>query len=362
MKSPQTAVFPALPSQPDPTLTAWVAASLAEQVKAGYHPKTVRERTLVLGWLVAWCAAQGVPGRGLDRPQIARFQQALAGPDGPQGPAPLPYARQATSASHLRRFGRFLVAQGHLERDPCGAVVQPRLSLILPGILLTPAQVVALLDGIDVSAAHGLRDRALVEVAYATGAPSDTLARIQVADLTPAPVHPHRVGAWLRLTAQRSRQVRSVPLGERAWAWVDRYRQMLRPVLAAREFHRGGEATALFLSQWGHPLHNRDITQIIAAHLRRAGLPTTGTTRILRHSLAVHLIDAGCDLRMVAAHLGHADFSAMRRYARSSMGLLRDLHARFHPAERGVVPDVGRVPFQASSVSPVAGSLSPIGG
>ena len=328
---------------PDPTLAAWVAAAVAEQVRDHYHPTTIRERARVLGWLIAWCAAQGVPGQRLDRPQIARFQQALAGPDGPQGPAPLPYARQATSASHLRRFGRFLVAHGHLDRDPCAAVVQPRLSLVLPGAVLTPAQVAALLDGIALTAPLGLRDRALVEVAYATGAPSDTLARIQVADLTPAPAHPHRVGAWLRLTAQRSRQVRTIPLGERAWAWVERYQQTLRPALAARDARRGGAATALFLSQWGHPLHNRDLAQIISGHLRRAGLPTAGSTRILRHSLAIHLIDAGCDLRIVAAHLGHADFSAMRRYARASMGQLTDIHARFHPAERGVVPDVGGV-------------------
>ena len=294
-----------------------------------------------MGWLVAWCAGRGLDGTGLDRPAIARFQQALAGPDGPQGAQPLEYTRQANVASHLRQFGRFLVARGCLERDPCAGVVRPRLGMVLPGVILDPAQMAAFLEGIALSASFGLRDRALLEVAYATGTTSESLARLQMEEVTPAPADPHRVGAWVRLTARRTHEQRSVPLGERAWAWVSRYLMTQRPALAERETRRGGTATAVFLSQWGHPMHNRDIIGIVAGHLRRAGHPTTGGTRILRDSLAVHLIDAGCDLRVVGAHLGHGDFQAMRRYTRASMGQLKDLHARYHPAERGLVPDVG---------------------
>jgi integrase/recombinase XerD len=222
------------------------------------------------------------------------------------------------------------------------------------------------LNGVDLGARHGLRDRALLEVAYATGASGEALGALVLDDLAPAPNHPHRVGAWLTLRPRPPGLARRVPLGERAWAWVRRYQADARPMLAQREAERGGTAAALFLSQWGHPLHNRDVGLIVTTHLRRAGVTGTGSTRILRHSLAVHLIDAGCDLRVVAILLGLEGFGAMRRYARASAGLLRDLHARFHPAERGVVPDVGRVPILASghspNVSPIAGSPSPIGG
>jgi integrase/recombinase XerD len=342
-----------------PGLSAWMSAYLAHQVREDFHPSTIAERAKVLGWLVAWCDQQGhPPGAPLDRPTIARFQQALATPDGPQGATPLRHARQATTASHLRQFGRFLVARGFQIDNPCGAVAVPRLGFALPDALLSPAQVAALLNGIDLTAPHGLRDRALVEVAYATGASSEALGRLALADLEPCPGHPHRVGAWLTIRPHFCSRAgapihpRRVPLGERAWSWVHRYQTDARPERAAREAWRGGSATALFLSQWGHPLHDRDVSLIVTTHLRRAGLPTSGSTRLLRHSLAVHLIDAGCDLRVVAALLGLEGFGAIRRYARASAGLLRDLHARFHPAERGLVPDVGRRAAPASPHAP----------
>lgn len=361
-----------------PDVAAWIAAHVADQMRQGYHAKTVAERATVLGWLLAWCQQQHpqgsqnpqdqptAPGTVLDRPTIARFQQALATPNGPQGAAPLPYSRQATTASHLRQFGRFLVARGLQATNPCGAVAVPRLGFALPRHLLSPAQVATLMGSIDLSHPHGLRDRALLELAYATGAPSGTLARLRLADLEPAPAtDPHRVGAWLVVATRAPRAgaaagpARRLPLGERAWAWVHRYQTTARPARAAREAQRGGLATALFLSQWGHPLHNRDVGLIVSTHLRRCGLPTTGGTRLLRDSLAVHLIDAGCDLRVVATLLGLEDFGSVRRYARASAGLLRDLHARFHPAERGVVPDVGAGPAPPPTPSPPPPSLPP---
>jgi integrase/recombinase XerD len=334
-----------------------VSAYLTHQVQRGFHPTTIAGRAQVLGWLVAWCAQQGhPPGAPLDRPTIARFQQALATPDGPQGAAALSYARQVTAASHLRRFGLFLVAQGlHIE-NPCAALAVPRRGFTLPGTLLSLAQVRTLLDRVDLSAPHGLRDRALLEVAYATGASSEALGRLALTDLEPVPGaprrDPHRIGAWVTIRPRPPGHPRRVPLGERAWWWVARYQCEARPAVAQRETARGGMATALFLSQWGHPLHNRDVALVVGTHLRRAGLPSQGSTRLLRDSLAVHLLDAGSDVRVVAALLGLADFSSVRRYARASGGLLCDLHARFHPGERGLVPDVGRRAAPPSPLPP----------
>jgi integrase/recombinase XerD len=228
-------------------------------------------------------------------------------------------ARSAARAVHaVRGLYRFAVRESRIGADPMENLKAPRAFPALPRHL-TSAQVDALLAAPDVATPLGMRDRAILEVLYATGLRVSELIGLRPADLD------MQVGV---LTCfGKGRKERLVPLGRTARQWVQRYLEEVRGALA-----RGRPAAAeLFLSQRGGRLSRMGLWGIVRRHAVTAGVERTLTPHVLRHSFATHLLERGADLRALQAMLGHADISTTQIYTHVTRERLRKVYDQYHP-------------------------------
>jgi integrase/recombinase XerD len=260
--------------------------------------------------LQAWAAQRGAGLLELRQADVSAFIQWLS----TQGLK----ARSVARAVHaLRGFYRFGLREGRLERDPMENLRAPRAPRPLPRYLTGP-QVEALLGAPDVATPVGLRDRAILEVLYATGLRASELIRLRPEDLD--------LALGLVKAFGKGRKERLVPLGSEAQLWVERYLREARPGLA-----RGAGARELFLSRRARRLARPTLWVLVRKHARAAGLAHVLTPHVLRHSFATHLLEHGADLRSLQVMLGHADISSTQIYTHVSRERLRRIYDQFHP-------------------------------
>ncbi len=288
-----------------------VAGFLAQaQVEAALSPHTVAAYRRDLGRFVAFCGA-----RRLALPEVMTSELlAFLDAERRAGAAPATLARRLAA---LRSFFTFALAERLVPLDPSAELPGPRPSRRLPRFL-DVRQVERLLLAPDAGTPLGLRDRALLETLYATG------ARVsEVADLrTDSVVEDLHV---VRCRGKRDKQ-RLVPLGSRARQALALYLQRVRPALQAR----APGSPWLFLSRNGRRLTRDRIFRLLRAHLATAGLPPL-SPHALRHSFATHLLENGADLRAVQELLGHADIGTTEIYTHVGRKRLAAAHGRYHP-------------------------------
>jgi integrase/recombinase XerD len=226
--------------------------------------------------------------------------------------------RSVARAVHgVRGFFRYAIREGKLEIDPMENLKAPRAFKALPRYL-TPAQVDALLAAPDVETPLGLRDRAILEVLYATGLRASELIGLKPGDID--------MNVGLLTCFGKGRKERLVPLGRVAREWIERYLQQPRPAAT-----KGCPMPALFLSQQGGQLTRNGLWGIVRRHAVTAGVERTLTPHVLRHSFATHLLERGADLRSLQAMLGHADISTTQIYTHITRERLRKIYDQFHP-------------------------------
>lgn len=228
-------------------------------------------------------------------------------------------AKAATAArllSTLRRFYRYLLREGQVEKDPTALIDSPRLTRTLPKSL-SEEQVERLLAAPD-GAARGLRDRAMLETLYATGVRVSELVGLTLAQVG-------LVQGVIRIVGKGNKE-RLVPLGEEAIAWLSRYLNDARPRLVGRR-----ATDALFVTARGGPLTRQAFWHNIKRYARKACIGVPLSPHTLRHAFATHLLDHGADLRAVQMLLGHADLSTTQIYTHVARARLQELHARHHP-------------------------------
>jgi integrase/recombinase XerD len=227
-------------------------------------------------------------------------------------------ARSVARAVHaVRGLYRFAVREGRLEADPMENLKAPRAFAALPHFL-TGAQVEKLLEAPDTRTPLGVRDRAVLEVLYATG-----LRVSELINLEPPAVD---LEVGLVTAFGKGRKERLVPLGSAARDWVKRYLRDVRPALAA-----GHHDPALFLSNRGGRFTRMGLWGLVRRHAVTAGVDHVLTPHVLRHSFATHLLEHGADLRALQAMLGHADISTTQIYTHVTRERLRRIYDQFHP-------------------------------
>ena len=264
-----------------------------------------------LGRLADFAHARGLRLTALGRTDLEAFVRGL----GAAGYSPRSVAR---AVAGVRGFYRYLVVDRRLDASPAEDVRAPRAWPALPRAL--PLEVVDLLMAApDTSQPKGLRDRALIEVLYATGLRVSELVGLRVADV-------NLDAGYLTCTGKGSKQ-RMVPLGAEAARWVARYVREARPVLLRRR-----PSPLLFVNaRGGAGLSRVACWKILKGYGTALGIAGDLTPHVLRHSFATHLLDRGADLRAIQAMLGHADLSTTQIYTHVMEARLRAVYERFHP-------------------------------
>ena len=217
----------------------------------------------------------------------------------------------------IRTFFRFLIQEGILESNPVEELESPKVAKTLPEIL-TLREIEQLLEQPNLQTSLGIRDRAMLEILYATG--------MRVSELTHLPIHQVNLeGGYVLLYGKGSKE-RIVPLGSEAMKWITLYLKTAREKLA-----KGKESPMLFINRSGKGMSRQRFWKSLKDYARRAGLRKRITPHLLRHSFASHLLERGADLRSVQMMLGHVDISTTQIYTHVTGERLKKVHQRYHP-------------------------------
>ena len=286
-------------------------------IERGLSANTVAAYRRDLAVYASWLEEQGIGDVSVVTPAtLSEFAVHL----GTREESPLTASSLARMLSTVRGFHRFLLEEGRVEFDAARDVRPPKLPSTLPKAI-TIDQVTALLAATDGDELDHLRDKALLELMYATGARVSEAVGLNVDDVIDTDV--------VRLTGKGAKQ-RIVPLGSFAQAAVAAYLVRARPVLSAR-----GRATpALFLGMRGARLSRQNVWLIIRAAAERAQLGVEISPHTLRHSFATHLLAGGADVRVVQELLGHSSVATTQIYTLVTADALRDVYATAHPRAR----------------------------
>jgi len=223
----------------------------------------------------------------------------------------------ARNISTIKTFFRFLAAEGIIENNPARLLETPRLARRLPKIL-NQREVERLISQPDSSKTRGQRDRAMLEILYATG--------LRVSELVGLKVLSVNLEAGYVRTLGKGSKERAVPIGEKAGEAVKQYIANGRLQLAKHT-----NSPYLFLNSRGHPLTRQGFWKIIKKYGREAAISKKITPHGIRHSFASHLLEAGADLRSVQVMLGHADIATTQIYTHVTRERLKELHEKCHP-------------------------------
>ncbi|MBN1441062.1 MAG: tyrosine recombinase [Planctomycetes bacterium] len=222
------------------------------------------------------------------------------------------------SLSSVKSFLRFLVRERAIAENPATGIESPRMWQTLPSVLEVE-EVERLLAAVDEDAArYPRRDRAILELAYATGLRVGEICQLKTTDL-------RRDLGILCCLGKGSRE-RVVPVSETCWKAVAAYLEAERPRLL-----RGRATEILFLTRGGNPLGREVVAAMICKYARRAGLPGRITPHTLRHSMATHLLRGGADLRTVQEILGHVKLETTEIYTHVERSELKEAHRKYHP-------------------------------
>jgi integrase/recombinase XerD len=217
----------------------------------------------------------------------------------------------------LKIFFRFLLGKGAVRRDPTETLSLPRIERYLPETL-NEIQAEQLLEAIDTKAPLGLRDRAMIELLYASG--------LRISELANARLENFNAEERILRVVGKGNKTRLVPVGRKACEAIAAYLSTERPKLLSRR--TGNE---IFLSVRGTKMTTVRIWQIVKKHAKRSGLEANIYPHLLRHSFATHLLGNGADLRIIQEMLGHADISTTQVYTHVDQQRLKAVHRKFHP-------------------------------
>ena len=228
--------------------------------------------------------------------------------------SPVSVARELVA---IRVFHRFLVAEGKVVEDVTESLEAPKLWKHLPEVL-SVQEVETLLKAPNARKPQGIRDQALLEFMYATGARASEASTIKLGAVS------FETG-YVRIRGKGEKE-RMVPLGGMAKKSIQRYLEKTRP-----EWVKGGSEDALFVSRLGKKMSRVSVWAILKKYAKVAGVRKDIYPHILRHSFATHLLGGGADLRVVQELLGHSDISTTQIYTHVEKSRLKSIHAKFHP-------------------------------
>ncbi len=256
-----------------------------------------------------WLEEQGKDIRELESGDLTEFSSACRG-------RKLKSTSISRRLSAIRQFYRFLLEEGGIGKDPTRDMVAPKRGRYLPEVLSID-EVDRLLAAPDVSTSLGIRDKAMIELLYATG--------LRVSELVGLKIHMVNLYVGYLICRGKGSKERLVPIGESALNRVKEYIVTIRPALA------GPSSDVLFFSNRGAAMTRQNFWYMIQRYAAQAGIMKHISPHVLRHSFATHLLTGGADLRSVQMMLGHADISTTQIYTHINDVRLKQIHEQYHP-------------------------------
>jgi integrase/recombinase XerD len=316
MKRAQSAPAPAtaagsaerrLPGEESALLDRFLDALWSEH---GLSRNTLAAYRADLAALAVWLQASGSSLQRAQRGQLLDYLAARIR----LGARPRSSARLLTS---LRRFYRWLAREALIAEDPSALIDMPKLGRPLPKTL-SEAEVEALLAAPETADPLGLRDRAMLELLYATG--------LRVSELVGLRLHQLNLRQGVVQVTGKGGRERLVPLGEEAMHWLDSFLREARPALLGRR-----QTDRLFPSRRAPCMSRQNFWHLVQRYAHQAGIRTALSPHTLRHAFATHLVNHGADLRVVQMLLGHSDLSTTQIYTHVARARLKSLHQQHHP-------------------------------
>lgn len=312
---------PPLPGLDDPaSLASHRERYLASIEMRGNSPETVQDRRRELYAFIVWATGRGVATPAdVSRQVLEDYQDHLFRLRRDDG-RPLSFRTQLVRLTRIRGFFRWLAREGHIPSNPAAEMELPRTERRLPSNILSAQEAERVLNGPDVDDPLGLRDRAILELLYATAIRRSELAKLELGDIDCA-------RGLLVVRQGKGKKDRLVPVGPRASAWLAAYIDHARPRLCRA--HSGG---VMFLSRSGRRLAPNKLSGRVSAYVRGSGLGKSGACHLFRHTAATLMLEGGADIRFIQAMLGHESLQTTQIYTRVSIAKLAEVHAATHPA------------------------------
>jgi integrase/recombinase XerD len=291
----------------------WVDRFLAhKKVEYGASPHTLEAYGRDLARFVSFCV-----GRGVGNVQKITDAEVLGFVLHRRNQDQVSARTAARNLVAVRNFLRFLYQEGVISSNPAELVELQKSARPLPKVLTYP-EVEALLNAPALSTAAGLRDRAMLEVLYASG--------LRVSELVGLPLRAVNLQIGILRIWGKGRKERLTPLGDIAGDWLQRYLDEARSRLLKRRL-----SDAVFVTNRGGPMTRQHFHLLVTRYGRAAGIQRKISPHVLRHSFATHLLEHGADLRAVQEMLGHADLTTTEIYTHINRERLKKVHAHHHP-------------------------------
>ena len=295
----------------------------------GYSEHTVKNRLVHIGFFIQWAYEHGLrEPHEITRPVLERYQRYLFFYRKKNG-EPLTFRSQHARLVPLRVWFRWMTRQNHILHNPASEIDLPRLGRTLPKNILSVPEIEQVMLQPNLADLLGLRDRAILEVIYATG-----LRRLEIINLKLFDLQLDR--GLIVVRQGKGKKDRYVPIGERAIAWLTKYIREARPQLALEP-----DDLTVFLTAEGEPFSRDHLTWTVRVHIVAAKIGKVGACHLLRHCMATHMHENGADIRYIQQILGHEDIKTTQIYTHVAIRALQQVYAATHPTafiEKDKVP------------------------
>ena len=285
-----------------------------------YSERTIESREHHLREFVKWAHERSLSRpTEITKPILERYQRHLYHHRKKNG-QPLSFRSQHGCLVPVRAFFKWLCRRNYLLANPAADLDLPRAEKRLPKHVLTASEAERVLAMPDVGDPLGVRDRAMLEAIYSTG-----MRRMELLGLKLYDLDAERGTVFIR--QGKGKKDRMVPMGERAFAWVMRYVEDVRPSLALTP-----DDGTVFLTNVGLAFEPNRLTQLVRDYVNAAEIGKTGSCHLFRHTCATLMLENGADIRFIQQLLGHEKLETTQIYAQVSIRMLKEVHARTHPA------------------------------